>query len=197
MNILRKSTAIVLLASIGFLATSCFGRFELTRKLYSWNDSVTDNKFLKTLLFYGMSIVPVYLLGGALDVVIFNLVEFWSGTNPLAMNEGDVEERLYAHEGVAYKMVATKNQLAITPLDGDKAGITQVLRFETENKTWYYEDANTCLALMTFEGEDNNTLRVYTANGETLHYALNTDADMSDMASMFRPMVEMGGFAKR
>ena len=43
--------------------SACFGSFNLTKTIYEWNDSVTQNKFVKTLIFYGLSIIPVYAIG--------------------------------------------------------------------------------------------------------------------------------------
>ena len=74
--------------SIMISQTGCFGGFELTKKVWEFNDNTFENKFLKTLFFYVLNIVPVYGIAGFLDVVIFNLIEFWSGSNPIAMEEG-------------------------------------------------------------------------------------------------------------
>jgi hypothetical protein len=79
--------------SLSAMLTACFGKFALTRKIYEWNDSF-DNKFLKTLLFYGLNIIPVYGIGGAVDFFILNLIEFWTGSNPLSMAPGQKEKQV-------------------------------------------------------------------------------------------------------
>ncbi len=63
---------------------ACFGSFRATRHLYRFNDTVSGNKFVKTLVFWVFVIIPVYALFSLGDAIIFNLVEFWSGTNPLS-----------------------------------------------------------------------------------------------------------------
>lgn len=192
-----KPLAFILILSIGFVSTGCFGEFQLTRKLYSWNDSATDNKFVKTLLFYAMAIVPVYAVGGFLDVVVFNLIEFWSGSNPLAMNEGEIEERQFAYKGEEYNMIVTKNQFTVIPLTGDKAGERQVLRFDPEIHTWHYEDAQNCIAIMGFEGDDFDVLKVNSPDGNTAFFQLNGNASVENMADMYTPLTNSFSFASK
>ena len=76
-----------MLGAIGALATlsatGCFGGFNLTRKLYGFNASVS-NKFARWLVFLLLVIIPVYGLFIFIDVLLLNTIEFWSGTNPVS-----------------------------------------------------------------------------------------------------------------
>jgi hypothetical protein len=72
----------------------CFGRFELTRKIYSFNQRIDNDKWIQWMAFLGMCIIPVYGLGLALDVVFGNSVEFWTGRNPIT---SDSEMTKIAH----------------------------------------------------------------------------------------------------
>ena len=67
--------------------SGCFGSFALTKKIYGLNQGVHENKFVQWALFLGFSIIPVYVVGGLGDVLIFNSLEFWTGSNPLANAE--------------------------------------------------------------------------------------------------------------
>jgi len=76
-----KGIALVLVAAVGALSAGCFGKFQLTRKLYDINQSI-DEKYVRsaaTWLF-----MPLYGITGLLDFVVFNVIEFWSGENPVA-----------------------------------------------------------------------------------------------------------------
>ncbi len=76
-----------LLAGLGALASSgCYGKFLLTRKLYEWNGSFGD-KWLRTIVFWVFVILPVYGIVTFVDAVALNLVEFWTGSNPMATLE--------------------------------------------------------------------------------------------------------------
>lgn len=131
MKWLRKITLILLLAAMGAFMTSCFGTFQLTRNVYSWNESVTSNKFAQTLLFYGMNVVPVYGAATFLDFFVFNLVEFWSGSNPIAMAEYEEETQLVQVDGQWYEMHATKNHFTVSKVeDGSVAEILYSIHFD-------------------------------------------------------------------
>jgi hypothetical protein len=111
--------------SLSAMLTACFGKFALTRKIYEWNDSF-DNKFLKTLLFYGLNIIPVYGIGGAVDFFILNLIEFWTGSNPLSMAPGQKEKQVIWYAGNLYELEAELNKFTATPLtqNGERISLT-------------------------------------------------------------------------
>ena len=77
----RRAVAVTVL--LGFLpfASACFGSFNLTRKAYQFNKSVSSDKWVRWLVFLVMS--PIYPLAGLVDVLFANSVEFWSGSNPI------------------------------------------------------------------------------------------------------------------
>lgn len=82
-----RRTAVLALTAVALLGTSgCFGSFNLTRKLWSWNKGVSSDKFVRELVFLGLNIVPIYQVAGFIDVVIINSIEFWSGKNPVNMS---------------------------------------------------------------------------------------------------------------
>lgn len=72
----------------------CFGGFALTKKLYQFNRSIMagDNsmgaRFVRTLVMWIMAIIPVYGIGMLVDLIILNLVEFWSGKPLIASSSG-------------------------------------------------------------------------------------------------------------
>jgi len=72
----------------------CYGSFALTKKVYKFNGSI-GNKWLKSLLFWGMMILPVYELSGTVDIIVLNLLEFWTGSNPVAAAQ-DHMDKTYA-----------------------------------------------------------------------------------------------------
>lgn len=120
MKKLRNFILMIVLAVFATTATGCFGQFELTRKVYQWNDEISDNNFVKTLVFYGLSIIPIYGVAGFLDLCIFNLIEFWTGSNPIAMADGDYEEQIVEHGGKSYKLSATKNKLSVYEINEEE-----------------------------------------------------------------------------
>lgn len=83
-RLLKLMVIVVIAASL----QGCYGKFALTRKVYTMNGQVGD-KFLRSGLTWVFLIVPVYGIAGLADFVVFNTIEFWSGKNPVAEGEKD------------------------------------------------------------------------------------------------------------
>lgn len=133
-----KLMALTGLVAMTTVFSGCFGYFGLTRRLYEWHsDLFGDNlggRFGRTVLFFVLS--PVYSIVGFIDYGILNLIEFWTGENPLAMNEGDKEIKTLVHNGIDYRMEVTKNQYKMEVLSGPKKGEVERLVFEPTSRTW-------------------------------------------------------------
>ena len=59
------------------IGTGCFGKFTLTRELYKFNSKVED-KFVRSLVFDVLVILPVYEVAGLVDWAVLNVIEFWT-----------------------------------------------------------------------------------------------------------------------
>ena len=76
---------------ISFLSvhvSGCFGSFALVRKVYGINEGISENKFIRWAVFLGFAIIPVYGISGLVDALVFNTMEFWTGSNPLGGGGG-------------------------------------------------------------------------------------------------------------
>ena len=132
---MKKATIAVML-SMTLLFSSCLGSFSAFNSLKDWNDGLTESKFLDNLVFWGLNIIPVYGLFFLGDTIIFNVIEFWSGSNPIAMKEGEVETQMVEHEGNTIQMVGTKNRIQLTVLEGPKKGNKLELFYKPDEKSW-------------------------------------------------------------
>lgn len=72
-----------LIALAALCGSGCFGKFGATNALYDWNVGVSDNKWLRWLVFLVLVIVPVYGLFILADALVINTIEFFSGNNPV------------------------------------------------------------------------------------------------------------------
>ena len=80
-----RRRAVLAAVAAGLVAsTGCIGSFTLARKVYTWNKSVSPDKFVQEIVFLGMLIVPVYEIALLADGIFANSVEFWTGSNPVA-----------------------------------------------------------------------------------------------------------------
>ncbi len=80
---IRSVIAVTFLCLVG--TTACFGSFTTLRRVYSWNQTVDNDKWAKWGVFTAAMIVPVYPSATIFDLMFVNSVEFWSGRNPMAM----------------------------------------------------------------------------------------------------------------
>jgi len=99
----RHATGIALVTSLSILGTGCFGTFTLTRKVYEFNKGVGD-KFVQSILFWAMTIVPIYSIAATVDIFILNLLEFWTGSNPLTMAPGDTTSQDLEVDGITLRL---------------------------------------------------------------------------------------------
>jgi len=112
-----KGIALVLVAAVGALSAGCFGKFQLTRKLYDINQSI-DEKYVRSAATW-ILVIP-YAVTGLLDFVIFNVIEFWTGENPVA-------------EAKRTKVYAQGNGRAVLTLSRDGSATVAVIeRYEGE-----------------------------------------------------------------
>jgi Domain of unknown function (DUF3332) len=112
-----KGVAMVLVAAVGALSAGCFGKFQLTRKLYDVNQSI-DEKYIRSAVTW-LFVIP-YVLTGLLDFVVFNVIEFWTGENPVA-------------EAKVRKVYAQGNGRTVLTLSRDGSATVAVIeRYEGE-----------------------------------------------------------------
>lgn len=95
MGVVAGATAFVM------LGTGCFGSFTLTRKVYDFNKGVGD-KWMQSIVAWAFCIIPVYGFAVTVDFLILNLVEFWTGTNPVTYGPG--QSRDLEVEGMTLRM---------------------------------------------------------------------------------------------
>jgi hypothetical protein len=92
-TIVRKAVAVAVIASFMSVTSACYGPFNLTRNVYHWNSSIkgsgeVNEKWMKEIVFFGMIVIPVYILSPLIDAFIFNPIQFWTGDNPVKVTQG-------------------------------------------------------------------------------------------------------------
>lgn len=126
---------IVALLSISFFG--CYGNFAATRKVYQFNGNF-GNKWGNSVMMYVLSFIQVYSIAAFADVVVFNTVEFWTGSNPMAMAPGE-EVIKYAHEnGKDLEITIRQNEVIVKNMN---TGEDLELSYKPLEKAWYYHSA--------------------------------------------------------
>jgi hypothetical protein len=122
-----------LLATTTLPVAGCYGSFAVTKKLYDWNGQIS-NKWVNTVVFWAFIIVPAYELVAFGDFIIFNVIEFWSGSNPIggaktaaatprALPDGGVAVE---HHGTRYTLVPATADRYYLLADGVAVGSARV-----------------------------------------------------------------------
>ena len=190
----KLSTSILacLMFSIIILQSGCFGQFQLVKAVYNWNDDISQDKFVKTLFFWVLNIIPVYGIAGFIDAVILNVIEFWSGSNPMSMKDGETEMQLVKYRGNDYQITASKNKMTVEQLTGVKKGALVDLVYTPDNQTWTIESNDQKIKVAKYLRNHYNQevwVVFYQPNGETVTVPFS-DEGMA-MIRMFRPNEEV------
>ena len=154
---MKRVIAAVLIGSmLVFSFASCFGTFNLTKKLHDWNGSL-GNKFVNTLVFWVFCIIPVYGVAVFVDAIVLNLIEFWSGGNPMSalpLKDGSLAEFDKIDDATVH--------VKVTQTDGT---VSEFLMVRDGDRAMQIRDKNGAV-LSQVEIRDNGTL-VLTADGKS------------------------------
>ena len=164
------SITAVVLAGV-FTFSSCIGPFNLTKKLLTWNQGVS-NKFVNALLFIVIS--PAYGISAVGDLLLFNSIEFWTGSNPI---EAGLETEVQGENGV-YLVKTLENGYQIT----DEAGQECQFVYDQENNTWSLVANGETSKLLKIEDENNAI--VYLPDGEERNVELSHEGLLAFRQSM-------------
>lgn len=159
------------LAVAGAMMSGCFGPFYLVRKVYKFNSEVSDNKWIREIVYLVCTYIPIYGIAGLADALIFNAIEFWTGNNPLATADaGGVQAtKRIVRDGTetVFKRIATPDgdQLVIEQFRGGQ--LASSARFEREGNVTVARNGNGAL-LFTAQTLPDGRLVVTNADGQRI-----------------------------
>jgi hypothetical protein len=81
---MRAFIVSLLIAGLALSNTACIGRMAVAGNVGKFNLEVVDGKWPREIVFLALYIIPVYPIAGAIDLIIVNSLEFWTGTNPVS-----------------------------------------------------------------------------------------------------------------
>ena len=96
-------TSLVAATAIGGVTTAsgCIGSFALTDKVLSFNKGL-GGIVVQEIVFLAFVIVPVYEISVFLDAVVFNIIEAFTGSNPLAATAAESRQVALADDAELY-----------------------------------------------------------------------------------------------
>lgn len=166
MNRIVKLVSMALVAIILTVGVAgCFGNFAATRKVYEFNESFGD-KWVNQVMFWVLNIVPVYSIASFADVVLFNTIEFWTGSNPIAMGPMDEVIKYASEDGKNLKITIRQNEVLVEDMDKPENEIE--LSYRPLQKSWYYHSDNGLVKIASIDEDKADfyapTGKVYTLN---------------------------------
>jgi len=161
---------ILMLVLVCFLAlslTACFGKFALTRTVYDIHSGIGGNDFTgkiirSLLLIFGGE--AVYGFCAFADAVVFNTWESLTGSNPIAMNDGEMEiQYATSDEGKEYEIITTKNRYDIREVGNPSHAIAFV--WEGEESAWYLQSGDASYKIVE---DSDDTTRYFNPEGKAV-----------------------------
>jgi len=166
-NKIKSITLLTLAALFMLTQTGCFGSFGLLSTVYHFN-AKAGNKWVKELVFLVFCAVPVYEIAGFVDIFILNFLEFWTGSNPIAMAPGQTETQQVQLNGKNFNLTATHNRFHLESLD---KSIKQDLIYNDKSATWTVYANNKSLDICTYNPDGSvsvykadKSISIYTAD---------------------------------
>lgn len=178
----KGSLALTLALAIGITSfQGCIGNFVITRKILNWNQHVSS-KWVNELVFLLMVIIPVYGVAILVDGIVLNSIEFWTGSNPLAMNPGEVETKYVSKDGVSYKIEVSQNKYHFVQLQGPNMGDQADLIYNPATKTWNIGNGKDIKRMVQFL--DNKEMKVFTKDGASV--TVSNESSPEEIAALVK-----------
>jgi hypothetical protein len=157
MKKISLSAACVLLAG-SFLCSSCIGSFSLFNKYEKWQCNMTSNKYVNGIV--GLILQPI--VGSiclTVDALVLNTIEFWTGSNPMAVNK---VQTVKGQDGRYYAVKTLKNGYEVKAPNGE---ITLFIH-DAKTETWSISQNGVTKEIIRFNAD--GTIQASLQNGEKL-----------------------------
>lgn len=162
---LRKLILSITIFSVLALSTGCYGPFELTKTVHDWNGKATGDKFANSVVFFALCVVQVYSVTLFIDAVVLNTIEFWTGDNPLSMNEGDFDKKIVESDDNIYEITASKNKFHIEKINANNNESIDLIYNSTDG-SWNYSDGEETHKLAQGDLNNNEWVKMFYPNGK-------------------------------
>ncbi len=149
---------LILLFSALFMQ-GCYGSYPLFKKVNKLVGDI-DGRWGSTAVNVICWVFGVYGVILLVDLLVLNTVEFWTGSDPLAMNEGESEMQVVEYRGDLYRITATKNRFDVYCIEGSRKGQSASLVYDPETRVWRGENGDVVRELVKVNEGGSVTARV-------------------------------------
>lgn len=153
-----KKFMIVMVLAV-FTATGCTGSFMLTKKVYNWHRGAGD-KWADEFGFLVCTLLPIYGISTLADAIVFNSIEFWSGSNPVAeANAGSENQNKVVKIGDQRAVVSYNAKDNALKIASQKKGMHPIqIALERTGNTVITKDKNGGILYTTTKAENGDFL---------------------------------------
>lgn len=165
----KKISAIVFILMMSVtanFASGCYGSFTLTKKVYNWNGRV-GTKAVNSVVMWILGAVQAYTFCIVADAFVLNTLEHFSGTNPLAMNEGEQDIQIVQQEGKTFQITASKDRLDIEQLKSTNNQKVSLV-FDRNAETWVLNAGTNSVLVAQMSETNENVLNLVHPDGSTV-----------------------------
>ena len=152
---------------------SCYGNFSLVKKLYKWNGTV-GSKFVNSAITWLLVVIPVYEVAGFIDFIILNVIEYWSGENPVTMSTGEKQTQIVEKNGKKYRITATKNRFDVEESTTLGKNSRVSLIYDEDAGSWYVESNRGITEIAQYDDNHPENLALIFPNNKILNINLTT-----------------------
>jgi len=158
--------AVVLMAG-SLLCSSCIGSFSLFNKYEKWQCNMTSNKYVNGIV--GLILQPI--VGGVclfVDAVVLNTIEFWTGSNPMALNK---VQTVKGQDGRYYAVKTLKDGYEVKAPNGEITLFTH----DSKTESWSITQNGVTKEIIRFNAD--GTIQATLQSGEKMTVS-NDEAGM-------------------
>jgi len=145
----KQLLAAAMLAALAIGNTACIGSFALTSEVRKFNMQASPEPWPREGVFVLLYVVPVYPFAGAIDLLIVNSIEFWTGTNPIS-NKGAAVT--VAQAGDTHREVADDGTVVLSTLRADGSIDVEVTAPDGRTSFFNLQDTGDALVARDAEG---------------------------------------------
>ncbi|MCK6263525.1 DUF3332 domain-containing protein [Vibrio sp. ZSDE26] len=151
-NIVTKTIGLTLIATA---LTGCVGSNAVTEKVVTFNVEVVDNRYARAGV--NLLLAPVYGVTTAVDYVVFNSLEFWTGKNPLNGKPHLFDTKVDTQFKINDELDPSLTDAPIAPISNNRTIESGVLKSVDENTIQMditYNNGDTGVLTGVRNGED-------------------------------------------
>ena len=150
-----------------FLCSSCIGSFSLFNKYEKWQCNMTSNKYVNGIV--GLILQPI--VGSVclfVDAVVLNTIEFWTGSNPMALNK---VQTVKGQDGRYYAVKTLKDGYEVKAPNGEITLFTH----DSKTESWSITQNGVTKEIIRFNAD--GTIQATLQSGEKMTVS-NDEAGM-------------------